>query len=113
MALKLAIVARRDDFVLDVTLTAEVGITAIVGPSGAGKSTLLGVIAGLVAAEGTIRLGDDVWLDSRDGIALAPERRCVGLVLQSLALFPHLGVRENVGYGLAHLSPGDRDARDG
>ncbi len=111
MALTLAITARRDDFVLEVTLEVGAGITAVVGPSGAGKSTLLGVIAGLVPSEGTMRLGDEVWLDSRAGLLLAPERRRVGLVLQSLALFPHLDVRGNVGYGLRHLPAQDREAR--
>jgi len=76
------------------------GVVALVGPSGAGKSTVLAVIAGLARpASGRVALDDEVWLDSTQGVFLPPDRRRVGLVFQEYALFPHMSVRQNVGYG--------------
>ena len=73
---------------------------ALVGPSGAGKSSVLRAIAGLLRPErGRITLGPAAWLDTEAGIDLPPERRSVGLVFQEYALFPHLDVRSNVGFG--------------
>jgi molybdate transport system ATP-binding protein len=85
----------------DVSLTLEVsGTIALVGPSGAGKSSILRAIAGLARpAAGRIALDDDVWFDSVAGITRPPETRRVGLVFQEYALFPHMTVRQNVGYG--------------
>ena len=67
----------------------------LVGPSGCGKSTLLRMIAGLeeVTAGG-------VSIDGRDVTELAPRERDVAMVFQSYALYPHMSVRENLGYGL-------------
>ncbi len=108
----MAIRARREAFVLDVSLSLAPGATALVGPSGGGKSTLLASIAGLVpVADGRVQVGDDVWLDSARGIDWPPERRAVGVVFQRPALFPHLRVRDNVGYGLAHLDRRERAER--
>jgi len=84
------------DFELSVALDVERTV-ALVGPSGAGKTSLLRAIAGLVRARGRIALDGEVWLDER--VALRPEERRVGLVFQDYALFPHLSVRGNVGYG--------------
>jgi molybdate transport system ATP-binding protein len=82
----------------DLRLALEVERTvALVGPSGAGKSTVLRTIAGLVRAEGRIALDDEVWLGA--GVDRSPDERRVGLVFQEYALFPHLSVRGNVGYG--------------
>ena len=69
---------------------------ALLGPSGCGKSTALNCIAGLLALSGgEIRLGNS-RIDQ-----LEPERRGFGMVFQSYALFPHMSVRKNVGFGLA------------
>lgn len=74
------------------------GVTAIMGPSGSGKTSLLMMLAGLERrARGDIRFGDERW--SRGRRAVSPEARRVGLVFQEGRLFPHLTVRENVGYG--------------
>ena len=80
----------------DVTLTVERGeFIALLGPSGCGKSTALNCIAGLLQlTDGTI------WLDDRRIDAIAPEDRGFGMVFQNYALFPHMTVRRNIGFGL-------------
>ena len=89
-------------FVLDVSLEAPAGITILFGPSGAGKSTLLDCIAGLVRTDaGRIAIGEQVLLDSNRGVNLPPPQRHVAYVFQTLALFPHMTVEENVAYGFA------------
>jgi iron(III) transport system ATP-binding protein len=74
-------------------------ITAVLGPSGCGKTTLLRLIAGFLEPEaGTIRFGDRVVAGA--GRALPPQDRRVGYVPQEGALFPHLDVAANIGFGL-------------
>ena len=74
----------------------------ILGPSGAGKSLLLKAIAGLITPDaGHIRLGATTLYDSAAAINLAPQRRNVAYLFQDYALFPHLNVRQNIGFGLA------------
>ncbi len=64
-------------------------------PSGCGKSTLLRMIAGLEeVSEGEVLIGDEVMND------VVPARRGVAMVFQSYALYPHMTVAENMGYGL-------------
>ncbi|MCA6329093.1 MAG: ABC transporter ATP-binding protein [Phenylobacterium sp.] len=82
-------------------------IACLLGPSGCGKSTLLRMIAGLETPDlGEIHIGDRV-VASPAG-ALPPEDRGIGLVFQDNALFPHLDVQGNVGFGLTGLSRADR-----
>ncbi len=92
----------------DVSFTlGEHELLALVGPSGCGKSTLLRLLAGLHDTEsGSITLAGTVVDDGRH--ALPPERRRVGLVFQEHALFPHLDVAGNVGFGVRE---GDRRGR--
>jgi multiple sugar transport system ATP-binding protein len=80
----------------DVSLEIGDGeFLVLVGPSGCGKSTLLRMIAGLEdASDGTIRIGD------RDVTDLAPRSRDIAMVFQTYALYPHMTVRQNLGYGL-------------
>ncbi len=88
-------------------LTLEAGrITCLLGPSGCGKSTLLRLIAGLETPDGGAILsgGEDIT-------RLPPERRDVGLVFQDYALFPHLRIEDNVGFGLSALPAAERRAR--
>jgi len=94
-----------------VTLGLRAGdIGVLIGPSGCGKTTLLRAVAGLERiAGGTIALGGETV--SGDGVHLPPERRRIGMVFQDYALFPHLDVERNVGFGLAHLGAGQRRAR--
>jgi molybdate transport system ATP-binding protein len=88
------------------------GFTVLFGPSGAGKSTLLDCIAGLIPPdEGRIALEEQTFFDSQKGISLAPQKRGIGYVFQSLALFPHLSAEENVGYGLSGLPVAERSER--
>jgi molybdate transport system ATP-binding protein len=88
-------------FGASVDLTVEPGATfALVGPSGAGKTTVLRVVAGLLRPRsGHVVLDGEVWLDTAAGICLEPDRRSIGLVFQEYALFPHLSVEGNVGFG--------------
>ena len=77
------------------------GFTVVFGPSGAGKSTILDCIAGLLRPDaGRIALGTSAFFNGAQRISLAPQKRQIGYVFQSLALFPHLSVEENVRYGL-------------
>lgn len=76
--------------------------TVLIGPSGSGKSTLLNIIAGLIPPDaGTVSFGE------KDVTKVPAEKRGVGYVFQSYALFPHLNVEENIGFGVH----GDAGAR--
>ncbi len=105
---------RRDaiSFILDVSFEAPPGITILFGPSGAGKSTLLDCLAGLARpTTGTIAIGENVLYDSMVHINVPPQMRRIAYVFQSLALFPHLTVEQNVAYGLRDIAQQDRRAR--
>ena len=90
----------------DLTLTVRRGeFIALLGPSGCGKSTALNCIAGLLPLSGgTIQL-DDERIDT-----LPPERRGFGMVFQNYALFPHMSVAKNIGFGLRMRGMSERDA---
>lgn len=76
-------------------------VLGVLGPSGCGKTTLLRSIAGLEEPdEGTILLGERALWAPRRGIRLPPERREVGMVFQSYAIWPHMTVFENVAFPL-------------
>jgi putative spermidine/putrescine transport system ATP-binding protein len=80
-----------------LSLVVEHGeFVSLLGPSGCGKTTLLGVIAGLLRPS-----RGRVFLDGRDVTAMSPESRPLNMVFQHLALFPHLSVGANVGFGLS------------
>src|SRR5437763_17160082 len=81
----------------NVTLDIKAGeLIALLGPSGCGKTTLLRIIAGfIVQSEGHVIVGENRIDD------LPPNRREVGIVFQNYALFPHMTVADNIGYGLA------------
>ncbi len=85
-------------------------IACLLGPSGCGKSTLLRLIAGLEPLDGgEIAIGGRTVSTTVSG--LAPEHRGVGLVFQDYALFPHLNVADNIGFGLSGLPRAERAAR--
>src|SRR5512142_175092 len=80
----------------ELTLTIRRGeFIALLGPSGCGKSTALNCIAGLLPLS-----GGTIHLDDRRIDTLPPERRGFGMVFQNYALFPHMSVARNVGFGL-------------
>lgn len=91
-----------------VTLAIRKGeFFSLLGPSGAGKTTLLRVVAGLDAPDsGQLRL------DGQDALPLPPHARHVKLVFQSYALFPHLTVEENIGFGLRLRKMPRRELRE-
>src|SRR5688572_12336463 len=85
-------------------------IGCLLGPSGCGKTTVLRCIAGLEPVQGgEIRLHGQVV--SRVGFTAPPEARRIGFVFQDYALFPHLNVAANVGFGLRDVSRAAREAR--
>jgi putative spermidine/putrescine transport system ATP-binding protein len=80
----------------ELTLTVKRGeFIALLGPSGCGKSTALNCIAGLMQLS-----GGTIWLDDARIDTLPPERRGFGMVFQNYALFPHMSVEKNIGFGL-------------
>ena len=95
----------REVAVLDgYSLTLEAGETVcILGPSGCGKSSLLRAVAGFETIDaGAIYLNDTLLSSATQMVA--PEHRRVGFMFQDYALFPHLNVAENIGFGLNKLS---------
>ncbi len=88
-----AAVTALDDVSLDIPANAFV---TLLGPSGCGKTTLLRMIAGFEHPD-----HGDIALDDRSILAAPPNRRPVNIVFQSYALFPHMSVADNVGFGLA------------
>ena len=96
--------ASDSSFLLDVSLQIPAGITILFGASGAGKSTLLDCIAGILQPDvGNVVISDSVLFDSNRGVNLPPQHRRIAYVFQTLALFPHMNVEENVAYGLSDL----------
>jgi molybdate transport system ATP-binding protein len=90
---------------LQMQLETKSDALAIVGPSGAGKSTLLRVLAGVERrARGTVEVNQVTWQDPDRGVVLPAWERRVGWVPQDVLLFPHLSVRENLGYAGAAAS---------
>jgi iron(III) transport system ATP-binding protein len=76
-------------------------VVALLGPSGSGKTTLLRAVAGLeIPHGGSIAIGEKIFYDADRKIELPAEKRGLGLVFQSYALWPHRSVFDNVGYGL-------------
>jgi molybdate transport system ATP-binding protein len=99
-------------FTLDVEWSAGDGVATLFGPSGAGKTLTLQCLAGLVRPDaGRIVVDGQVLFDAAAGIDVPPQRRRVGYVFQGYALFPHLTVRDNVGFGLRERSRADRTRR--
>ncbi len=107
-------------FKMDVSFCIPAGFTILFGPSGAGKTTLLDCIAGLrspqdghvILRNAVTNLGNDrVLFDSKQDASVAVESRRMGYVFQTLALFPHLTVEENLHYGLARESEAERKRR--
>ncbi len=101
-----------DNFTLNVGFEAGMGSVGLLGPSGSGKSMTLRMIAGVSTPDrGRIVLNGRVLFDSATGANVPSARRRIGMVFQDYALFPHLTVAENVGFGLARLPRREHRAR--
>ena len=87
-------------------------IGCLLGPSGCGKTTALRLVAGFETLQrGEIAIGGETV--AKSGFALPPEQRQVGLIFQDYALFPHLSVEANIGFGLGKLPRAEREHRIG
>ena len=92
----------------DIECRIEKGeFVTLLGPSGCGKSTLLRCIAGLTAVD-----GGRILLDGQDLVPLTPQKRNIGMVFQSYALFPNMTVEQNVAFGLRMQKVGAAESRE-
>jgi molybdate transport system ATP-binding protein len=110
--LDVRLVMRLPGFTLDTAWTADGGVAALFGPSGAGKTLTLQCLAGLLRPDaGRIVVDGRVLFDSTAGVDVPPQARRVGYVFQGYALFPHLTVADNIGFGLRGRPRAAREAR--
>ena len=109
--LQVAYTGQKQPAVNQVSLGLRAGdIGVLIGPSGCGKTTLLRAVAGLESVKsGSIKLAQQIV--SSPQLNLAPESRQIGMVFQDYALFPHMTVGRNVGFGISHLPTSARAAR--
>lgn len=97
----------RTDVLRGIDLSVEPGeLLALLGPSGSGKTTLLKIIAGLEWPD-----AGQLQVEGQDWLALAARDRRIGFVFQHYALFPHMTVRDNIGFGLSVQPRGQRPTR--
>lgn len=109
MMLSVDIAKRLGDFTIAAKFDSDGLVTGLFGNSGAGKTSLINMIAGLTTPDrGRISLDGDVLDDISAGLHVPPHRRRIGYVFQESRLFPHLDVRQNLGYG-RRMNGLDRD----
>jgi molybdate transport system ATP-binding protein len=88
-------------FALDVRFRSEVQRVVLYGPSGAGKTQTLRMVAGITRPDGgAVRVAGRTLYDAAAGVDFSPQQRRIGYVFQDYALFPHLTVRQNIGFAL-------------
>ncbi len=97
---------RLESFPLEIGFELPAGsVLALFGPSGCGKSMTLRSLAGLVRPhEGFITIDEEIFYDSSQKRFIPARRRRIGFLFQDYALFPHLTVEKNIGFGLKHLT---------
>ena len=107
-------------FVHGPTIAAELAIplgfsvTTLFGPSGCGKTTVLRCLAGLERPDGGLIIAaGGTWFDSQKQICLSPQQRDIGFLFQDYALFPHMTVQQNIGYGLREKLKASNSAEPG
>lgn len=100
MTLRVAIRHPLERVTIDVEFTTNGGLTALLGPSGAGKTTILNAIAGVLQPQQALIEFDGVTLtDTSRAVFVPPHERHIGYVFQDSRLFPHMTVRQNLGFG--------------
>ena len=110
--LEVALSLRVPGFDLDVAWSAGNGVAVLFGPSGAGKTLTLQCLAGLITPDaGRIAVDGRVLFDRAEGTNVPAQARRIGYVFQGYALFPHLTVAQNVGFGLRDRPRGERARR--
>ena len=109
MSIKVHIVKKFNGFSLKVDFESDAKNIALLGPSGSGKSVTLKCIAGIIKPDsGYIELNGRVLFDSDNKINLAPQKRGVGYLFQSYALFPNMSVKNNILAGLHNEKDKDK-----
>jgi molybdate transport system permease protein len=112
VSLEVHIEKRLFKYKLAVSFTVDDGPLSILGPSGSGKTMTLRCIAGLERPDaGRIVLQGRVLFDSERHVHIPARERHIGMLFQQYALFPHLTVAENIGFGLGNLTEPQRSAR--
>jgi molybdate transport system permease protein len=111
LGLQIEVARKLENFALKVAFNSANGTAGLLGASGAGKSMTLRIIAGITTPDrGRIVLNDRVLFDSDTKLNVPAAQRRIGFVFQDYALFPHLTVAENVGFGLRRFSKAERNS---
>ncbi|MFI8009233.1 ATP-binding cassette domain-containing protein [Acinetobacter sp. ABJ_C4_1] len=96
-------------FHIEPSFETDASVIGLFGASGSGKTSILHAIAGLnTPCSGFIKIQNQTWFDSGQNINLSTQKRHVGLVFQDAQLFPHKTVKQNLLFGLKHLSQQER-----
>ncbi|MDC4296959.1 ATP-binding cassette domain-containing protein [Acinetobacter baumannii] len=96
-------------FHIEPNFQSDASVIGLFGASGSGKTSILHAIAGLnTPRSGVIKIQGQTWFDSDQKINLSTQKRHVGLVFQDAQLFPHKTVKQNLLFGLKHLSQSER-----
>ena len=113
MTLSVALRHQLPGFALDVAFDAPAGLTVLYGSSGSGKTTIINAVAGLLRPQqARVAVDERVLGDTARGLWLPPHRRQLGYVFQDARLFPHLTVRQNLGYGRYFARHRQRESLD-
>lgn len=96
-------------FLIEPSFQSDASVIGLFGASGSGKTSILHAIAGLnTPRSGLIKIQNQIWFDSNQKINLSTQKRHIGLVFQDAQLFPHKTVKQNLLFGLKHLSQQER-----